>query len=383
MQINNGYLYYTYLFLALFSVSINSLLSLPANISVTYIYLPIIFFLAVLDVANELNRKFIAIWAFALCLALISFIIHPNTSKYLLYLTFAFSIGQIMSGSYTRGIQVVIYFAACLACIIAIPFSTIHYLSGGNQIDLYDSMGLKKQEYTGIFVVYIGYFYYLYKTKSIELFDKALFVIVIGVCILTGNKSVIFVFCLLFTAFNMKTIITVKGLLYTLLAAFVMSLLGFFNYLPEIIYTYFEHYFGSGLLSPEEYRTLDTLFIRIHILNENLYLLIESTSNFLFGTGINAAAGGLYESEFTWYLQDIESVYESGVLYILMTSGVLGLLALSLLIISLVSRSSGSVKYIFLALLISNIFQDNVNSVFWFFLGMLYLDAQGDSYDTY
>jgi hypothetical protein len=158
------------------------------------------------------------------------------------------------------------------------------------------------------------------------------------------------------------------------------------DWLPDQVVAYIAWLFDDRFVSTEGARSLDTLTMRLAILEDNLEAMRGRLSNLLFGIGTNTAAHASFVSYLSGRERDLPLEMESGILQVFVYTGFVGLCVFlfsylyGFKVWATARRNRADpamavfslVVAVNLALLASNIFQDNLASVTWYWLGLLW-----------
>lgn len=369
------FLIYFYMFFSVLSVTLNEFVRVPDGLSLTYLIIPFIFIFGFLSInENGFYKNAFFLWAILLLVYMGSFFYHGQSFKLVLYLLLAYAFSHALDDGFYKGFSKVLVALVLTLSLLGIALSSIHYLQGGSVSDVKNNIFFDKQEYTSLYCIYIGYFFWLVYQRKVDVWDCMVFSLLMMSSYLIGVKSVFLVAGVLtvFLFFLKLSFVKFFGIsLFIFLFVLVFSLNG---WLPKGLQIYFDYYIVGKELIVDDYRSMETWFVRLYIFELNLMDITKDFLGFVFGNGFNVASGDFYQSDYTWYVQDVEPAYESGALYLLSKSGFLGLFLILLLAISSIRLSYVS-GFVFLSFLISNIFQDNINSIFWFLLGFSYYES--------
>jgi hypothetical protein len=383
------------IYLSFFSVTLNQILFPQTGLSIVNpliigIYLLAIRHIVINKTLDKSFKRYLILILLLLGIFFLNFLMSKNydSLKNIFYILLSLSLAICIHTNSNSGeilLKRIVFVFIVATCILVFQFIQKVVIGGVSIANFNHLMFFYKQEYTMFYTVVISClaYYYFETYKSRYLIYSGL---VTFFCILVGIKSILFVLlCLFISVYLFKNLTKgLKLLIYGLIATLVL----FYSFpiLFESIMPFVEYFFGgSGGFDKVNYRNLETLFVREYIISENLNLIFNNWITILFGTGVNAVKGGVYVSEYTNLIIDAPKALESGLLFFLVHSGLLGtIIILFLFIYPFISMNINTNRvapqslnsspkiyiYVLFSIFCSNIFQDNVSTLTWIFLGL-------------
>jgi hypothetical protein len=382
------------IYLSFFSVTINELVLSGTGYSIIYPFVLVFYALAIKHIINNTIAKSFKIYSILILLLIVIFTINfllsknPDSLKNIFYLLLSLSVAICLHKDSRSGQIIIKGMVPCFIVVTAIVFYKffVEVLLGGSSIANFNHlMFFYKQECTlfySVVISCIAYYYFEGHQKKFLVY----WLLITLFCVLVGIKSILFVSACLFLAPLLFK--NIKSVLFLLLCILIVSQVVYFNFpsIFEPVRPFFEYFFlAESGFDTEDYRRLETLFIRHYIISENLIAIFDSWVTIAFGTGINAVEGQIYTSEYTSLVIDAPSALESGLLFFFVYGGFFGAtILLYLFIAPFILMSKDKIRiahqsidsspkiyiYMLFSIFCSNVFQDNVSTLTWVVLGL-------------